>query len=355
MRSDSKIIISLLCTLDLISCTVDKPEAPQTAQEPIAQVQTFKLQKADISKTLRVYGTVLPWPDKLQTVSVAYASRIESLAVTEGQLVQKGELLLTLNPGDDTALQLEQAQKEQASAVQVLQLVQERLDLKLATRQELNAAQLRAEQANTLINNLLSRGVTARHKGTQKIKADHVGIIHQLSVQAGQIVPANSPLLQWLDQNQSAVRLSIEPEDVDQIQGKQPVLITPVNKPTQQPVSGVVETISHQIDPVTRLLNVWVSLKQNHGLLINDFVEAQIILSSTNALVAPKSALLPDGNGYRLFTVENGHAVQHQVQTGQENDTQIEIIADDIKEQDDIVALGNYELEDGMAVRVQQP
>ena len=78
-------------------------------------------------------------------------------------------------------------------------------------------------------------------------------------------------------------------------------------------------------------------------------------MSSTNALVAPKSALLPDGNGYRLFTVENGHAVQHQVQTGQENDTQIEIIADDIKEQDDIVALGNYELEDGMAVRVQQP
>ena len=269
--------------------------------------------------------------------------------------MQKDELLLTLKPGDDTALQLEQAQKEQASAVQVLQLVQERLDLKLATRQELNAAQLRAEQAKTLIDNLLSRGVTARHKGTQKIKADHVGIIHLLSVQAGQIVPANSPLLQWLDQNQSAVRLSIEPEDIDQLQRKQPVLITPVNKPTQQPVSGVVETISHQIDPATRLLNVWVSLKQNHNLLINDFVEAQIIVSSANALVAPKSALLPDGNGYRLFTVENGHAVQHQVQTGQENDTQIEIIADDIKEQDDIVALGNYELEDGMAVRVQQP
>jgi len=49
------------------------------------------------------------------------------------------------------------------------------------------------------------------------------------------------------------------------------------------------------------------------------------------------------------------HAVKHQVQAGLENDTQIEVIANDLKEQDDIVVLGNYELEDGMAVEVKQP
>ena len=350
-----KIIISLLCAWGLISCTAEKEDPAQTTPEPIAQVQTVKLQKADISKTLRVYGTVLPWPDKLQTVSVAYASRIESVAVTEGQLVQKDELLLTLKASDDTDLQWTQAQKEQAAALQAQQLLQERLDLQLATRQELNAAQLRAEQAKTLLDNLLDRGMPAQRKGVRQIKAEQAGIIHLVSVQARQIVPAHSPLLQWLDQNQSAVRLSIEPEDIDLLQRQQPVLITSVNKPTQQAVSGAVETISHQIDPATRLLNVWVRLKQNNGLLINDFVEAQIIVSSANALVAPRSALLPDGNGYRLFTIANGHAVQHQVQTGLANDAQIEIIADDVHEQDDIVVVGNYELEDGMAVRMQQP
>jgi hypothetical protein len=40
---------------------------------------------------------------------------------------------------------------------------------------------------------------------------------------------------------------------------------------------------------------------------------------------------------------------------GLENDTQIEVIANDLKEQDDIVVLGNYELEDGMVVEVKQP
>ena len=43
MISNSKtIIVSVLCTLGLISCTSDKPEEkPETEPEPIAQVQTI--------------------------------------------------------------------------------------------------------------------------------------------------------------------------------------------------------------------------------------------------------------------------------------------------------------------------
>ena len=108
MRSNSKIIIvSVLCVFSIISCTSDKPEGkPDSEPEPIAQVQTIKLQKSEISETLSVYGTVLPWPDKLQTISVPYTSRIEKLEVNEGQLVQQGDVLLTLKPGEDAVLQL---------------------------------------------------------------------------------------------------------------------------------------------------------------------------------------------------------------------------------------------------------
>ena len=84
-------------------------------------------------------------------------------------------------------------------------------------------------------------------------------------------------------------------------------------------------------------------------------LKRKIIVSSANTLVAPRQALLPDGKAYSLFTIEKGHAVKHQVQVGLENDTQIEVIANDLKEQDDIVVLGNYELEDGMAVEVKKP
>ena len=347
-----KICISILWAYSLAGCTQDTSETkPDTTPEPIAQVQTIKLQKSEISETLTAYGTVLPWPDKLQTISVPYTSRIEKILVNEGQSFQQGDVLLLLKPAEDAILQLQQAKEELKAARHEQQLVQERVNLKLATQMDLVMAQLRAEQAKVMIANLADRGISQN----QQIKAGQAGIIHLLSVQQGQIVPVGSPLLQWVDKNQWVVRLGVEPEDFDRLQPNQQVLLTLTNKPASQPIKGIIATITHQIDPVTRLLNVFVRPELNQQLLLNDFVEAQVIVSSASALVAPRQALLPDGKTYRLFTIAKGRAVKHQVQIGLENDTQVEVIANDLKEQDDIVVLGNYELEDGMAVAVQKP
>lgn len=347
-----KICISILWAYSLAGCSQDDSGAkPDTTPEPIAQVQTIKLQLSEISKTLTAYGTVLPWPDKLQTISVPYTSRIEKILVNEGQSFQKGEVLLLLKPADDATLQLQQAKVELNAAQHEQHLVQERLNLKLATQMELATAKLRTEQAKVMIANLAERGINQNHQ----LKADHAGIVHLLSVQQNQIVPAGSPILQWVDKNQWVVRLGVEPEDKERLQLGQEVLLMPTNKPTFQPIKGQIATITNQIDPITRLLNIFVKPDSNQTLLINDYIEAKISVSSAFTLVVPRQSLLPDGKAYRLFTIENGHAVQHQVQIGLENDTQAEVIASDLKEQDDIVVLGNYELEDGMAVEVQTP
>ena len=345
-----KICISILA-YSLAGCSQDDSGTKaDTTPKPIAQVLTIKLQKSEISETLTAYGTVLPWPDKLQTISLPYTSHIEKILVNEGQSFQKGDVLLLLKPADDATLQLQQAKVELNAAQHEQQLAQERLNLKLATQMELATAKLRTEQAKVMIANLGERGINQNHQ----LKADHAGIVHLLSVQQNQIVPAGSPILQWVDKNQWVVRLGVEPEDFDRLKMNQEVLLTPTNKPTFQPIKGQIATITNQIDPVTRLLNVFVKPESNQTLLINDYIEAKIIVSSANTLVAPRQALLPDGKAFRLFTIEKNHAVQHQVQIGLENDTQAEIIASDIKEQDEIVVLGNYELEDGMAVEVQK-
>ncbi len=347
-----KICISILWAYSLAGCTQDTSEAkPDITPEPIAQVQTIKLHLSEISETLTVYGTVLPWPDKLQTISVPYTSRVEKILVNEGQSFQQGEVLLLLKPADDATLQLQQAKVELKAAQHEQQLVQERLNLKLATQMELATAKLRTEQAKVMIANLAERGINQNHQ----LKADHAGIVHLLSVQQNQIVPAGSPILQWVDKNQWVVRIGVEPEDFDRLQINQEVLLTPTNKPAIQPIKGRIATITNQIDPITRLLNVFVKPESNQTLLINDYIEAKIIVSSGFTLVAPRQSLLPDGKAWRLFTIEQGHAIQHQVQIGLENDTQAEVIASDLKEQDEIVVLGNYELEDGMAVEVQKP
>ena len=325
-----------------------EPGKPISEPEPVAQVETVKLHKGKIKETFTAYGVVLPLPEKLMTISVPYTSQVNKMLVNQGQIVQQGNVLLTLKPGASAMLQLEQAQRELAAALRDNQLLQERIRLKLATQQNMVTSRLRVEQAKVMIKNLVDQGISKE----QQIRAQNAGIIYLVSVQQGQIVPAGAPLLQLVDQNQWMVRLGIEPEDYNHLQVGQQVLITPVNTPVSEPVKGHIEIITDQIDPTTRLLNVFVRPALNQTLLINDFVEGRIIISTVNTLLVPRQAILPDNGGYSLFTVENGHAVKHRVRMGLENDKEVEVIAADLKAQDEVVVLGNYELEPGMAVSV---
>ncbi len=344
-----KVVVYVLFLFMITGCSADK--STEAAPEPIAQVSTAKLQKITMSATLTAYGVVLPFPDKLQTLSLPYNSEIEAIQVTDGQLVQKGDVLLMVKSAADANLQLDQAKEELNAAIAEHKLFKERVNLKLATQQDLVTSQLRVDQAKVIIKNLKDRGIGK----SQPIKAEQTGVIHLVNVQQGQLVPAGSPLLQLIDQNQWAVRLGIEPEDVEHLQLKQEVLISPASKRLSEPVKGFIETIAHQIDPTTRLLNVLVRPMSNQALLINDFVQAEIILSSTQTLVAPRQAVLPDDTAYSLFTIKKGHAEKHTVKIGLENDQQVEVIADGLHDQDEIVVLGNYELKDGMAVEVKNP
>jgi len=322
------------------------PDTETSNSEPVAQVKTIRLHKGEIKESLTAYGIVLPLPDKLKTISVPYTCQIDKIQVNQGQVVKKGDLLLTLKSGANAMLQLGQAKSELNAALRENKLLQQSIRLKLATQQNLVTSQLRVQRAKVMLKNLTDQGIGKK----QHIRAESAGIIYLSSVQQGQIVAAGAPLLQLVDQSQWVVRLGIEPEEYNYLQVGQLVLITPVNTPVSDPVKGRIEIITHQIDPTTRLLNVFIRPQLNQTLLINDFVQGQIIISSINTLLVPLQAVLPDDGGYSLFTIKNGQAVKHKVQIGLKNDTHVELIHSDLKEQDEVVVLGNYELEHGMAI-----
>jgi len=320
----------------------------EMSPELIAQVKVVKLHKGEMKEILRAYGVVLPLPEKLITLSVPYISQVEKMRVNQGQIVHKDDILLTLKSSAKAMLQWQQAQNELQAAIRANKLLQERIALKLATKQALVSSQLRVKRAQVMVQNLSEQGIGKQ----QHLKAEQDGIVYLVNVQQGQIIAAGAPLLQLVDQNQWVVRLGIEPGDYEYLKVDQQVLITPVNTTVVNPVKGHIEIITHQIDPTTRLLNIFVRPELNQTLLINDFVDAQIIISSRQVFVLPQQAVLPEDEGYSLFTIKNGRAVKHQIQVGLDNETQIEVISADLKEQDEVVVLGNYELEHGMAVSI---
>jgi membrane fusion protein, multidrug efflux system len=99
---------------------------------------------------------------------------------------------------------------------------------------------------------------------------------------------------------------------------------------------------------------VFVSLPSTANFLLDESVTGKITVDTARGLIVPRSAVLPAGDGtYTLFTVHNGRAVKHLVRINLENDQEVELKDGGLQIGEQVVVVGNYELKDGMAVKVQ--
>jgi membrane fusion protein (multidrug efflux system) len=313
------------------------------SNEPTAQVETVPIRTGTITETITVYGTTIPAPGALQTVSVAFESRVISLMVTDGQEVAEGEALLQIEPSPDTYLQLEQARNTFESTKQSLQHFQRLFDLKLATNDQLTKAKESFRQAQLSLTSMKERGIN----GPRKLRANVPGLIKKVNVQEGSIVPAGSTFVETVVENRLEVLLGVEPEDLEKIKPDQGVSLSLVNVPESGGVMGKIRKISSSVNPDT----LPPTLPANTRFLLGEFIVGKINIASSSGLIVPRSAVLPEGDHYRMFTIKNHRAVKHSVQIGLENDKDVEVIGADIEPGEPVVILGNYELKSGMAVK----
>jgi len=98
-----------------------------------------------------------------------------------------------------------------------------------------------------------------------------------------------------------------------------------------------------------------VSLPADAKLLLECYVRGRATVGEKQALVVPRAAVLPEEQKHILFTLKDGKAVKHTVETGIENDEVVEIAGGEIKPGEPVIIEGHYELQDGMAVEIEKP
>jgi membrane fusion protein, multidrug efflux system len=334
----------------LFSKSPEQPaESKNLNEDPIARVQVTPIKKETIMETVTAYGTVAPEPGAVETVSVPFESWIHRISVSEGQKISKDDILLEIDSSPDAKLQMEQAKRAYTSAEQKLRKIQERVDLKLATRGELLTAEEIFQQAGLRLKSLEQRGI-GREK---QIRSKGSGIIYKVYVEQDSVMPGGAPLLEIVPQDRIEVHLGVEQDNVDRLRPGQSVLLSLVNISQSPEVSGHIRTISQSVNPVTRLVNIFVSLTSPDGFFLGGYVRGKIVIASKKTLVVPISAVLPEDDHYVLFIVQNGRALKRIVNIGLENHTRIEVMGNGLNLGNLVVNLGNYELKDGVAVQTE--
>jgi membrane fusion protein (multidrug efflux system) len=321
----------------------------ESAQGPVAPVEVAPIKEGTIAEEITVYGTIVPAAGAVQAITVPFESRVRRILVTEGQQVSRGDPLLEIEPSVETNLQTQQARNDYQSAQKALQYIQQRFDLKLATNDQLLQAQQALGQAQAKLESLRGRG----SEGAQTVHAAAASLVSKVAIQEGAIVPAGNAMIELVAQTRLQARLGIEPADSSKVKAGQEVSLARINVPGTHAVIGRIRKLSQAANATSHLIDGFVDLPSASGFLLNEYVAGRISVGSAQGLVVPRSAVLPDADRYVLFTVKGGRAQEHTVQVRLANATEVEVNGKDLVAGEPVVTLGNYELKDGMAVKVE--
>ncbi len=315
------------------------------AEAPSVLVQTVSLKQQMLTDSVSGYGVVSPDTGSLQSVSLPRAGQILALRVSAGQVVKKGTPLLEFGTGTDAALLYQQAVTAVRFATSEVARMTQLASQQLATQSQLAAAKKTHADAEAALQAQQKIGAG---KAVQTVTAPFDGVVVALQAAQGDRLAAGAPLLQLARAGGQRVLLGVEPEDATRVRPGMAVRVASVFAGNRA-VTGRVAQVFGMVNPQTQFVDVLVTLPGG-GLLANTRVHADIDVGQSNAWVVPRSAVLRDAQGEYLFQVQAGKAKRINVKTGLEQHGVVAVHGSGLL-QAPVVSLGNYELQDGMAVR----
>ena len=318
------------------------------AQEPSVLIQQAKVVRQPISETLTVYGQVQADPDTVQTISLSHDGLITRVAVRPGQRVKRGDTLLELSTSPVAHMEylkargaVDYAQREMSRQLRLLKE-------QLTTKAQADAARNALKDAEAGLQALQAQG---QDVAMNKVPAPTAGIILELGVRQGDRLQAGAPVMAIASGNRLVAQLGVEPEDIRWLKAGTPVKIRSVFVPGYEADSQLRE-IHAMINPATHLVDALVPIPADQAdhLVLGSRLTADIQLNAHTGMTVPRSAVLQDEQGVHVFRVVGGRAQRVEVTTGLESDQWIEII-NGVQPDEAVVSVGNYQLQDGMAVR----
>ena len=290
---------------------------------------------------MTAYGSVIAQPARVQVIAAAFETRVKHVLVAPGQAVRKGDPLVEIEPSAAARLQMRQAVNAANATKRDLDQTRSRFNLKLATNQDLGAAEKVANDAELQLASLQQAGL-----GTDdRMRAELNGIVAKVDVQNGQIVPSGGAQVETVAADDIVARLGVEPEDLSILKEGTAVEIIPVQG--GKAVHGTVALVTHRTNTDTRLTDVYVALPQGSGLLLDSYVKGEFNRIATDVLVVPSTAVQSDESGYCVFTIEGKKAVRRGVTPGCGSQSELEVSGTELREGQTVVTVGSHELQDG--------
>ena len=318
-------------------------DAPDS--NPSVLVTLARLQAGSLPHVVVGYGTVEPSAAGHRTVMAPVAAIVAEIDVRLGEEVAAGAPLIRLAPSPATAASYSQARSALSVAVHLVASTRRLVAGHLATAQQLADAEKSESDARSTLQSLDAVGAGGSHV----IRAPFRAIVTTLSTTPGSIVAEGTALLDLAAPQSLVLNVGVVPAQAVAIRANDAAAVSLIGGAKPVPAKVLVCGAAAEAD--TGLVPVEISLPPR-GFLPGEMAEAAITTGNERGYVVPHEAILvgDDGEPYVVQAVDGvAHkvAVRVLVAHGAQD-----VISGKLDARAPLVLSGNYQLDDGMKVRL---
>lgn len=305
----------------------------------------------DVPLSVSGIGTVAPRPGRYAILSAPGATRVARIFVLAGQRVNQG----------DSLVEFERAPFEAGarSAEAALTAAQHSYDRAVRLGEAGVMARREVEQAAGELAQAQVAAVTARRAlELATLRAPLAGVVTTMSAVVGAPVDVAQPLVEVADPSALDVLVGVVPADAAAVRAGAAVSLAAGEAPGAAAVAdGVVGEVAPAVDTLTRAVSVRVRVTRTaRALRIGETLFARIVVAThKEAVTVPAEALVPDGEGFKVFVVDSaGVAHARPVTLGSRTGSVAEILAG-VRAGERVVTYGAYGMDEGARVVTGKP
>jgi len=296
-----------------------------------------------VSEEIQTTGTLRA--NESVDLTAEASGKVTSIRFEEGERVEAGDLLLTIN---DSELQAERERLKHR-----LDLATDRAERQKALLEKGGASQEEVDEVVNQVNVLDAelQLVEARIEKTT-VRAPFDGTIGLRRVSEGTYLSPQTTIATLQSTNPIKIDLSVPEKYATRLEVGKRIAFNV--RGTDQTFEGRIYATEPAINPETRSFQLRARAPNPNGVLRPGmFANIHVTLSTVEeALVVPDVSVVPALGTQRVFVVENGTATPRTVTLGVRSDSTVQI-TDGIARGDTVITSGIQDLRAGLPVRIE--
>jgi RND family efflux transporter MFP subunit len=341
-------MIRLLLSVALASLICLHCSAIADEVKGAAAVKVQDPKRGSIPELIFAYGTATPTSSATVTASFQRDGQISELFVEVGDQFKQGDKLLDFGASPAAVVAYEQAKTTLSLKQHALERKQVLLKQQLATRDDVENAEKDLSDAQSTLEMYERIGSI---KPSEILIAPFDGVVSTIAVNKGDRISAGAPLMTLSRTDQIILSVGIEAGALTKVKPDLPVHLTSL-LPGRKPSDGKVKRIGVAIDPKTRQIPIFIEIPQGVALSGENF-KAGIEVGKFQGWVVPRDSIGTNSKGTFVYQIDEGHAKRVYINVigsvGKNS-----VVEGDIDSQKEIILQGNYQVDDGDAVRPQE-